>query len=75
MHYFKGDLYNEEEILAWLMTQKDPSSEVIEELDGEHLLHAIHNSESLAVFFCKCTVTLILFVVENEARARISDRM
>lgn len=35
------------------MTQKDPSGDVIEELEGEQLLHAIHNSESLAVFFCK----------------------
>ncbi len=35
------------------MTQKDPSGDVIEELEGEQLLHAIHTSESLAVFFCK----------------------
>lgn len=47
-----GDLYNEEEILNWLMTQKDPSGDVIEELEGEQLLHSIHNSESLAIFFC-----------------------
>lgn len=36
------------------MTQKDPSGDVIEELEGEQLLHAIHHSESLAVFFCEC---------------------
>lgn len=35
------------------MTQKDPSGDVIEELEGEQLLHAIHHSESLAVFFCE----------------------
>lgn len=35
------------------MTQKDPSGDIIEELEGEQLLLAIHNSESLAVFFCK----------------------
>ncbi|XP_065225798.1 uncharacterized protein hlk isoform X2 [Planococcus citri] len=48
---YAGDLYDEEEILNWLMTQKDPSGDVIEELEGEKLLHAIHTSESLAVFF------------------------
>lgn len=51
--FILGDLYDEEEILNWLMTQKDPSGDVIEELEGEQLLDAIHNSEALAVFFCK----------------------
>lgn len=35
------------------MTQKDPSGEAIEELEGEELLNAIHKSESLAIYFCK----------------------
>lgn len=62
---FSGDLYNEEEILNWLMTQKDPSGDVIEELEGEQLLHAIHNSESLAVFFCKLRIISIFFLIHQ----------
>lgn len=48
-----GDLYDEEQILQWLMTQKDPSGEAIEALEGEELLNLIRESESLAVYFCK----------------------
>lgn len=48
-----GDLYDEEQILQWLLTQKDPSGEVIEALEGEELLNLIRESESLAVYFCK----------------------
>ncbi|XP_033225362.1 uncharacterized protein LOC117178180 isoform X2 [Belonocnema kinseyi] len=50
---YAGDLYDEEQILQWLMTQKDPSGEVIEALEGEDLLHLIRESDSLAVYFCK----------------------
>lgn len=50
---FSGDLYDEDELLNWLLTQKDPTGEVIEELEGEELLKAIHQSESLAIYFCK----------------------
>lgn len=48
-----GDLYDEEQILQWLMTQKDPSGEAIEALEGEELLNLIRESESLAIYFCK----------------------
>ena len=48
-----GDLYDEQQILQWLMTQKDPSGEMIEALDGEDLLNMIRESESLAIYFCK----------------------
>ena len=48
-----GDLYDEEQILQWLMTQKDPSGEVIEAREGEDLLNLIRESESLAIYFCK----------------------
>ncbi|XP_076239572.1 hulk isoform X3 [Calliopsis andreniformis] len=50
---YAGDLYDEEQILQWLMTQKDPSGEVIEDLEGEDLLNLIRESDSLAVYFCK----------------------
>ncbi|XP_039290483.1 uncharacterized protein LOC111055351 isoform X3 [Nilaparvata lugens] len=49
---YAGDLYDEAEILNWLLTQKDPSGEVIEEFEGEALLKAIQHSESLAIYFC-----------------------
>ncbi|XP_011061894.1 PREDICTED: uncharacterized protein LOC105150473 isoform X1 [Acromyrmex echinatior] len=48
---YAGDLYDEQQILQWLMTQKDPSGEVIEALEGEDLLNLIRESESLAVYF------------------------
>ncbi|XP_017797251.1 PREDICTED: uncharacterized protein LOC108578426 isoform X3 [Habropoda laboriosa] len=48
---YAGDLYDEDQILQWLMTQKDPSGEVIEDLEGEDLLNLIRESESLAVYF------------------------
>lgn len=50
---YAGDLYDENQILTWLTMQKDPSSDVIEDLEGENLLHMIRESESLAVYFCK----------------------
>ncbi|XP_044743397.1 uncharacterized protein LOC123305679 isoform X2 [Chrysoperla carnea] len=48
---YAGDLYDEEQLLNWLMTQKDPSGEVIEALEGDVLRHLIKTSESLAVYF------------------------
>ncbi|XP_046832569.1 uncharacterized protein LOC124430289 isoform X1 [Vespa crabro] len=53
---FAGDLYDEDQILQWLMTQKDPSGEAIEVLDGEELLNLIRESESLAVYFWNRTL-------------------
>lgn len=53
-------MYEEEQILQWLMTQKDPSGEVIEALEGEDLLNLIRESESLAVYFCKFQNIVIL---------------
>lgn len=48
-----GDLYEEEQILTWLLTQKDPSGDVIEDLEGEKLINLIEESGSIAVYFCK----------------------
>lgn len=47
---YAGDLKNEEAILEWLLVQKDPSNEAIEEQSGESLLRTIDNSEAVAVF-------------------------
>ncbi|XP_043516214.1 protein disulfide-isomerase-like isoform X1 [Frieseomelitta varia] len=53
---YAGDLYDEDQILQWLLTQKDPSGEVIEDLEGEDLLNLIRESESLAVYFWNRTL-------------------
>lgn len=51
---FLGDLYEEDQILNWLMTQKDPGGDVIEDLEGQRLIDLIEESGSMAVYFCKC---------------------
>ncbi|XP_043663113.1 uncharacterized protein LOC122626801 isoform X1 [Drosophila teissieri] len=56
---YAGDLYEEEQILTWLITQKDPSGDVIEDLEGERLVHLIEESGSIAVYFwnkTKCDI-------------------
>ena len=53
---YAGDLKNEEAILEWLLVQKDPSNEAIEEQSGENLLKTIDNTEAVAVFICKLQV-------------------
>ncbi|XP_065090645.1 uncharacterized protein hlk isoform X2 [Ochlerotatus camptorhynchus] len=48
---YAGDLNNEDEILNWLMTQKNPGGDVIEDLEGSKLLALIEDSSALAVYF------------------------
>ncbi|XP_073845693.1 hulk isoform X3 [Musca autumnalis] len=48
---YAGDLYEEEQILSWLLTQKDPGGDVIEDLEGDRLVHLIEESGSIAVYF------------------------
>ncbi|XP_058053283.1 uncharacterized protein LOC131205271 isoform X3 [Anopheles bellator] len=48
---YAGDLNDEDEILNWLMTQKNPGGDVIEDLDGTKLLVLIEESNALAVYF------------------------
>ncbi|XP_066992317.1 uncharacterized protein hlk isoform X2 [Anabrus simplex] len=48
---YAGDLYNEDQILSWLLTQKDPSGDVIEDVEGDELFEMIDNARSLAVYF------------------------
>ncbi|XP_049299073.1 uncharacterized protein LOC125771930 isoform X4 [Anopheles funestus] len=48
---FAGDLNDEDEILNWLMTQKNPGGDIIEDLDGTKLLSLIEDSNALAVYF------------------------
>jgi len=47
---YTGDLKREESILEWLMVQKDPSNDAIEELEGEALRNIVESSDAVAVF-------------------------
>jgi len=51
-----GNLYEEADILNWLLVQKNPHGEIIEEINGQDLKDAIASSESIAVFFCECLI-------------------
>lgn len=53
-----GDLYEEDQILSWLMTQKDPGGDVIEDIDGQRLIDMIEESGSMAIYFCEYFVCL-----------------
>lgn len=39
------------------MAQKDPGGDVIEDIEGDHLINLIEESGSMAVYFCKYTIT------------------
>ncbi|XP_063824369.1 uncharacterized protein LOC135074007 isoform X1 [Ostrinia nubilalis] len=53
---FAGDLYDEHQLLNWLLTQKNPAGDVIEALEGQDLLNLIEESGSLAVYFWNKTL-------------------
>ncbi|XP_041971080.1 uncharacterized protein LOC121727357 isoform X7 [Aricia agestis] len=48
---YAGDLYDEQQLLNWLLTQKNPSGDVIEALEGQELIDLIESSTSIAVYF------------------------
>lgn len=48
---YAGDMKQGERILEWLMIQKNPSNEYIEDVHGEVLQNLIDNSDYLAVYF------------------------
>lgn len=50
---YAGDLKNEEAVLEWLIVQRDPSNEAIEEKEGQTLRKIIMKTESVGVFICK----------------------
>ncbi len=49
---YSGDLKSGEAILEWLVIQKDPNNEAIEDMEGDVLLRTIHRTESVAIFVC-----------------------
>ncbi|XP_063909566.1 uncharacterized protein LOC135127148 isoform X1 [Zophobas morio] len=53
---YAGDLYDEQQILQWMMTQKDPSGDVIEATEGSELVKLIEEEAALAVYFWNKTL-------------------
>ena len=62
---YAGDLYDEEAILNWLLTQKNPGGDVIEDLEGQKLKKLIEESTSIAVYFCKFNDVIFKYFQEN----------
>lgn len=50
---YAGDLYDEQQLLQWLLTQKDPSGDVIEDVGGDDLNEIIENEDAVAIYFCE----------------------
>lgn len=65
-----GDLYEEDQILNWLMTQKDPGGDFIEDIEGERLVNLIEESGSMAVYFCKFSFSKLFSLLSETARIR-----
>jgi hypothetical protein len=53
---YAGDLKNEDAVIEWLLVQKDPTNEAIEEEDGPGVRNVIENSEAVAVYICELIV-------------------
>ena len=63
---YTGDLKKEESILEWLMVQKDPSNDAIEEMEGENLRKIVESSDAVAVFVCKYQNRLLPAVLRTK---------
>lgn len=48
-----GDMKNEENLLSWLLTEKDPTADFIEDMEGDALQRVIKDSDAIAVYFCE----------------------
>ncbi|XP_074599634.1 hulk isoform X2 [Brevipalpus obovatus] len=48
---YPGDLKKSDKILDWLVSQKDPSLDMIEEVDGKTLRKLLASTEHIAVYF------------------------
>ncbi|CAN8017692.1 unnamed protein product, partial [Ixodes persulcatus] len=52
---YAGDFKSGDHILEWILLQKNPGSEIIEEVEGDALKKLIKAAHYLAVLFCKYT--------------------
>ncbi|XP_050711801.1 uncharacterized protein LOC126995938 isoform X3 [Eriocheir sinensis] len=48
---YAGDMKNEENLLSWLLTEKDPTADFIEDMSGEALQRVIRDADAIAVYF------------------------
>ena len=71
---YTGDLKREESILEWLMVQKDPSNDAIEELEGENLRNIVESSDAVAVFVCKYSNIFLLVQILSTPYFQIHTR-
>ncbi|XP_035906321.1 uncharacterized protein LOC118509613 isoform X3 [Anopheles stephensi] len=71
---YAGDLNDEDEILNWLMTQKNPGGDIIEDLDGAKLLSLIEDSNALAVYFWNKTTCEACFTKAAKKQRKAKER-
>ncbi|XP_035790578.1 uncharacterized protein LOC118465954 isoform X3 [Anopheles albimanus] len=71
---YAGDLNDEDEILNWLMTQKNPGGDIIEDLDGTKLLSLIEDSNALAVYFWNKTTCEACFTKAARKQRKAKER-
>ena len=69
---YTGDLKKEESILEWLMVQKDPSNDAIEEMEGDNLRKIVESSDAVAVFVCKYQRRLLPAVQRTKMNQRLA---
>jgi len=50
---FAGDIRKEENILDWMLVQKDPNSKIMEEKEGDELYNLLDKSDALAILLLK----------------------
>ncbi|XP_058125777.1 uncharacterized protein LOC131282825 [Anopheles ziemanni] len=71
---YAGDLNDEDEILNWLMTQKNPGGDIIEDLDGPKLLALIEDSNALAVYFWNKTTCEACFTKAAKKQRKAKEQ-
>lgn len=52
---YAGDFRTGENMLEWMLLQKNPDSERIEEMAGDELRDTIKDEPSIACYFCEWT--------------------
>ncbi|XP_045120702.1 uncharacterized protein LOC123510033 isoform X20 [Portunus trituberculatus] len=70
---YAGDMKNEENLLAWLLTEKDPTADFIEDMDGEVLQRVIRDADAIAVYFYKDDSTCAICLQVLEELENIDD--
>ncbi|XP_068631274.1 uncharacterized protein hlk [Battus philenor] len=72
---YAGDLYDEQQLLSWLLTQKNPAGDIIEALEGKDLIDLIEESGSVAVYFWNKTLCEICNMRAMQKTIRKKERI